>query len=282
MPDKSQKMKEILKTNPLLRSITQPAYRSKVVADYLLPPLKEAGRWLIRSRETTNFTYDLTTKNKRYLAEMLSVVLGEPAEKLEAYMRELEEDSGLRRHVAEVTAASELGFKADQEARFHKRLGWYALVRASKPSVVVETGVDKGLGAVVLCAALLRNRAEGAPGRYFGTDLNPRAGYLLTGQYAEVGRMLYGDSIESLKNMSETIDIFVNDSDHSSEYEGREYEVIRDKLSKNAIIVGDNAHVTDELLRFSRNAGRSFLFWKEEPEGHWYPGGGIGISWLTS
>jgi hypothetical protein len=51
---------------------------------------------------------------------------------------------------------------------------------------------------------------------------------------------------------------------------------IADKLSPQAIILGDNAH--DKLARYSEEQGRSFLFFHEEPSGHWYPGGGIGIS----
>jgi hypothetical protein len=58
----------------------------------------------------------------------------------------------------------------------------------------------------------------------------------------------------------------------------QEYEVIKEKLTKNAIIIGDNAHVTDCLLRFSLKEKREFVFFKEEPEEHWYPGAGMGIS----
>lgn len=149
---------------------------------------------------------------------------------------------------------------------------------STKPSVVVETGVDKGLGSVVLCSALLKNRSEGQPERYIETDLNPKAGYLLKGDYAEVGQIIYGDSITSLRTLDLPFDIFINDSDHSQEYEAQEYETVAGKLSAGAVILGDNSHVTDKLLRLSRATGRHFLFWKEEPENHWYPGGGIGFS----
>lgn len=176
----------ILKTNPLLRAIALPIYRARTLSGYLLPSLREGVRWLRKSRETTNFTYDLTAKNKEYLSCMMSVVTGIPVEELDGYIREIEEDRKIQVHVATITAASDLSFKADAEARFHKRIGWYALARAIKPKVIVETGVDKGLGSVVLCSALLRNRAEGYPGHYYGTDFNPKAGYLLCGEYAEV------------------------------------------------------------------------------------------------
>ena len=75
------------------------------------------------------------------------------------------------------------------------------------------------------------------------------------------------------------VDLFINDSDHSADYERREYCVMADKLSGDAIVLGDNAHVTDNLALFARDSGRQFLFFKEVPKNHWYPGGGIGIAY---
>jgi hypothetical protein len=124
----------------------------------------------------------------------------------------------------------------------------------------------------------LRNFAEGAPGKYYGTDINPKAGWLLGGKYAAVGKILYGDSITSLKSLNETVDLFINDSDHSADYEASEYRIMAPKLSPDALILSDNAHVTDRLAVFSRETGRHFLMFSEEPKNHWYPGAGIGMS----
>jgi predicted O-methyltransferase YrrM len=159
-------------------------------------------------------------------------------------------------------------------------LGWYAFARILKPKIVVETGVDKGLGSVVLCAALLKNKEEGFPGKYYGTDINPNAGYLLNGKYKEVGEIKYGDSIETLKSFKKSIDLFINDSDHSIEYEYREYLTIKDKINDRTVILGDNSHCSDKLVLFSNETKRNFLFFSEEPLNHWYPGGGIGISFV--
>ena len=156
-------------------------------------------------------------------------------------------------------------------------MGWYAFARILKPRVIVETGVDKGHGSVVLCAALIRNEREGFPGQYYGTDINPRAGYLLIAPYRRVGKVLYGDSLQSLSKINE-IDVFINDSDHSADYERREYEAILPRLRPGGIILGDNSHVTSILAKFSEEHGRQFLFFQEQPENHWYPGAGIGIS----
>ena len=115
-------------------------------------------------------------------------------------------------------------------------------------------------------------------GRRFGTDINRSAGQLFSGPYKKVGKILYGDSLQTLSEFKKQIDLFINDSDHSSEYEHREYLQIQKNLGPRSIILGDNAHVSDSLIRFSRENSRKFYFFKEEPSDHWYPGAGIGVS----
>jgi predicted O-methyltransferase YrrM len=222
--------------------------------------------------ERDNFTYELTDRCLCYLVETLSCALKKPGEEIEAYIREVTENPDLNALALSMTPNVKL------KCPFGRRLGWYAVARVTKPQVTVETGVDRGHGSLILCAALLRNAAEGSPGRYFGTDTNPEAGELLVGEYATLGRILYGDSLESLKAMTGPIDLFINDSDHSADYEYREYETVAGKLSPRAIVLGDNAHCTDKLARFSRERGRHFLFAPEEPKDHWYIGAGLGIS----
>ena len=77
------------------------------------------------------------------------------------------------------------------------------------------------------------------------------------------------------------MDLFINDSDHDVDYEYNEYMTIRNKLSPQAIILGDNSHVSNSLVKFSNENGCSFLFFQEKPDKHWYPGAGIGISYVN-
>lgn len=268
-----------------LRDHAQSLYRPAMVPVRLAAALRHtcagiahAFRWSLWSREDTNFTYELTPANLNVLAQFLAIITGFEPGLCRARIDEVAADAALRDHVIRVTAESRFRGHSDLEPHFARRLGWYALIRLVRPRVVVETGVDKGLGSVLLCAALLRNREDGYPGQYYGTDINPQAGWLLGGQYSEVGIILYGDSIESLKALQEPVDVFINDSDHSTEYEAKEYEVIASKLSPGAIVLGDNSHVSDALERFSHARGRSFLFFHEQPQDHWYRGGGIGFS----
>jgi predicted O-methyltransferase YrrM len=270
--------KQAIVRTPVVGPVALFAARARYALSYYYKPLSNLVRWLFRSNETTNLTYDLDRDNKHYLASMIAHVLDCDYAVVEQYIDEIENDADLKRHIMSSTAASPLAIVADREVRFGRRVGWYAFVRALKPQVVVETGVDKGLGACVLTAALMKNHQEGHDGRYVGTDINPQAGYLLAGKYADFGRVVYGDSLHTLEQFDQTIDLFINDSDHSADYEAAEYEAIANKLSEGAVILGDNSHVTDKLLAFSLKHRRQFLFFGERPSGHWYPGGGIGIS----
>lgn len=248
---------------------------------YYAPQLKHTIVWAATSREFANFTYDITEENREYMAHTISAVTGASYSRVIGYFCEIQEDEGLKRHVAEGIQRSRMRHSADPRCELGRRVGWYAFVRILKPQVVVETGVDKGLGALTLCAALMRNAGEGYPGRYLGTDINPDAGFLLTKPYSDFGEILIGDSIKSLQSIP-AIDVFVNDSDHSADYERREYETIASKLTSNGLILGDNSHCTDVLARFSQEHGRQFIFFREQPKDHWYPGAGIGISFVDN
>lgn len=265
-------------TQQVLRWLVLPM-RLRIALSYYWRHLVNIGRWLFASREHTNFTYHLSDLNRRYLARFLGEVCGETPEVMAGYLREVLDDEKLREHIARLSRASARNYLADDEPRYARRIGWYAIVRAIKPAVVVETGVDKGLGSCLLAAALKRNSGEGHSGYFYGTDINPKAGYLLQAPYNQFGKVLYGDSIDSLKALDEEIDLFINDSDHSTDYEMREYETVAAKLSPNAIIVGDNSHFSDKLINFAERTNRDFLFFQEQPENHWYPGGGIGIAY---
>ncbi|MCB2212058.1 class I SAM-dependent methyltransferase [bacterium] len=251
---------------------------SRLFRVHILPRIHRLVNFEFTSRETTNFTYPLTEYSRLQIAHGLAVALNRNPDHVLKFLEEPLADEDIHQHVITISRNSPFAHKTDERCDFGRRLGWYAVVRLLKPRVVVETGIDKGLGAVLLASALLRNKEEGYEGRYFGTDINPKAGYLFTGKYASAGEILYGDSIESLKQFDQPIDVFINDSDHSHEYEYREYQTVKATLSARAIILGDNAHASASLLQFSRETGRNFLFLREIPEDHWYPGAGIGVS----
>ena len=254
--------------------------RLMILWSYYGKSLRLAGRWIFEKTETDNFYYNLTEKNLRDLVSTLSIVIAPQnpggEQELLRYARELLQDNKVATLIRDTFVNSST--LRDSEVGFGRRIGWYAAIRYLKPKIVVETGVSHGVGALVICSAIARNKSEGFAGNYFGTDIDKNAGQLLPTEYLEFAKILLGDSIESLKSLNVSIDIFINDSDHSPCYERNEYEVILNSLSEKALIMGDNSHVTDELHNFSIVNGRKYLYFQEKPSNHWYPGGGIGFS----
>ena len=253
------------------------AFRARIAGRHVAKEARRAFSWWRHSREVTNFTYDLTPRNLLHLAAFLAQASGAEVARVQALMRELDLDEALRAHIRRATLASPDLHHADASPRYGRRIGWYVLARLLRPRFVVETGVDKGLGACVLAAALLRNAAEGAPGRYLGIDRNPQAGWLFAGPWSSVGRVVHGDSLEELARL-ECIDFLLHDSDHAPDYEAREYEVALPRLSDGGIVLSDNAHASDALWGFASRTKRRYLYFAEEPRAHWYRGGGIGLA----
>lgn len=269
-------MKRLIKKIRILRRI----YDAYVATKYFNKKYLKIFKWAIKSNENTNYTYKLSKKNQLELIKTFEIIFKNSTfEQIKFYLQELENDKEIRDHIRDSIYESNLKEYADSIIEFSRRLGWYICVRILKPRVIVETGVDKGLGSVVLIRALMKNKKEGFSGYYYGTDINPKAGYLLNGDYKKFGQILFGDSIKSLDSFEKKIDLFINDSDHSAEYEYMEYMAIKDKLSNNAIILGDNSHSTDKLVQFSIENNRNYILFREEPNDHWYPGAGIGISY---
>ena len=248
--------------------------RIKTVGRYDASVFGSSLRWLATSREHTNFTYDLAERNIDHLAWYVADIANIDRETAGGYIAEIQADTKLRDAIAGQLRESDRRGLTDAAPRFGRRVGWYALVRALKPAVVVETGTDKGLGTLVLAAAVKRNGA----GRVITVDINPAAGSLLCAPYTDHIEVRIGDSLKVLADLETRVDVFLHDSDHSPEHEAAELLAIEPNLAPHALVLSDNAHVTDELSRWSAPRERRFLYFGEQPEKHWYPGSGIGAS----
>jgi len=236
----------------------------------------------MESREVTNFTYDLEQRNVRYLYALISEVTGRPYSEIEIFAFEAINNETLRSHLRVMHQDPLRRQFADERLKWGRQLAYYILVRAMKPKVVVETGVDKGLGAIAIAAAIQRNQRDGFVGRYYGTDINPDAGYLLSGEYAAFGEILVGDSAGILASFQSPIDFFVFDSERTPQYEALEYQKVREKLTDEAVLLTTFAHGSSALLDFALESGRHYLSFRERPKSHFYSGSEIGFAFAKS
>ena len=177
---------------------------------YLTPRILEYARWLEYSDEHSNFTYSL--KNLHHLIGWIAVVSRRGIGDAEKVVDEILADEWLVDYLADLE--SNLGFLhaawRTRELRamlFGRRIGWYALIRLKRPNFIVETGVDRGLGSAIICRAIMRNAEDGHTGSYLGTDINRDAGVLFSEPLNNLGRIAYGDSVETLRTLSKPIGI---------------------------------------------------------------------------
>jgi predicted O-methyltransferase YrrM len=200
-----------------------------------------------------------------------------PIEQASSYIDELRTDKAIVAHYQSARARSRI--KADPLPLWGRRLGWYALTRALKPRLIVETGVHFGLGALAFTSALMRNSAEGHPGRYIGLEILPQFGWLLAGPYAEFGEVRHGKSLDLLVGIDGGVDLFVHDSDHSIDHEMSELRLIEPRLSSTGVLLSDNSHTSPALYNFALETGRRFLHFQEISVLHFYAGAGFGAAW---
>ena len=131
-------------------------------------------RWVFTSKEHYNHTYHLTELNLQYLASYIAVISGHKVGEIQSYIRELEKDEALRALLRERTLASPDRHNSDVEPRYGRRLGWYALVRATTGSMKRNAGVFSSI--FCFCSTSTRNSrvapsycvvtcSSGVPGR---------------------------------------------------------------------------------------------------------------------
>jgi hypothetical protein len=255
------------------------AYKAYIVTQhYPQPALRRpmaALKFILTDREIANFTYEIGNYDE--LHRFIARNLGCPEETVRRYSLELREDADLTRRLGERLAP-----RKDRKAvpLYGRRVGWYCAVRVKKPSLVVETGVSDGLGSAVLLRALERNRAEGQAGRLIGIDIDPTAGWLLDNALTQHYQLVIEDSQRALPRVlaGQRLELFIHDSNHHYAHERAEYALIKPFLTPDAVILSDNAHAVPALEDFSKEEGRPYDFFHEEPVGHFYPGAGIGLS----
>ena len=247
-----------------------------VALSYVTQPALNCAKWLVQSRESTNFTYDVTPQCRDHLIWWVCAVTSKEYVEIEAYFREIETDAELAKHIATTTSNTPaLRSVYDGKPRFGRRVAWYALVRALRPQHVVETGTDVGLGSLVLATALLKNGS----GKLTTIDVTDYSGDLIGGTYATVITQAKGDSIAVLGELNLTINIFIHDSLHTYEHEYRELQAVEGNLATDGVLLSDNAHSTNACSNYAQATNRRFLYVDENPADHWYPGAGIGAAW---
>jgi predicted O-methyltransferase YrrM len=236
---------------------------------------RDAGWYVLHSRELTNFTYELS--NERELAALVAGALGADEEQAAGYLLELREDTELIERLEQGLRSDP---RRDGSARLGKRRALYAAVCMARPRVVVETGLYDGLATAVLLRALERNEAEGDPGRLLGFDLEEESAWLV---WDELGRGRFerhvGDAVALIPGALDgrRIDFLVHDTDKVAESERAELELAIEHGSERLLLYTDDDSVTGTLRAICAERGGQGRFVWEQPDRHFWRGNLLGL-----
>lgn len=122
------RVKRFLVQTPVGGVLLMP-FRFATAVGHYAPKFKYILGWTFASRETTNFTYEITAKNQEYLAHIISVVTGVSYAMVAGYLREVQEDENIKRHVIGRARKGPKRRVSDETCAFGRRVGWYAFVR---------------------------------------------------------------------------------------------------------------------------------------------------------
>jgi len=262
-----------------LYGISRFADRSLHAARLIGRYLALIGRWLVKERERTNFTYPVSAATNASLSGLVAACTDVDQQQVDELFRELFDDHQFWSAVQECGDACSLAVTSGQVSlpqRIGRRVAWYAIARILKPQLVVETGTDRGLGTAILARALERNGS----GLVVTVDIESfERGVLVPETLRHVVKFETDHSHSVIPSLP-IVDMFIHDSDHSYEFEYREFELALAQLSPGGILLTDNAEMTDALVDISRANNRRFLSVLEHPEEHWHRGGGLGVSWV--
>lgn len=226
-------------------------------------------RWLgyvLVDPEVDSFTYPI--RNQRALAQTLSHVLKRPSAEIAEFLAETRSDEILLESLRQPIRHLAWAKRMPKPKAYHQAC--WAIVRANRPSCVVETGVLDGMASTVILAALARNSLDGASGQLLSFDTMPGAGAMVPASLRENWLLIHGDAVELLDQVigHRQIGLFACDSSPSAPHITAELEAVLRHRAEGIVAMTAWGWLADEL---KWPTARLEIF-DEQPVRHFYGG----------
>jgi predicted O-methyltransferase YrrM len=211
---------------------------------------------------------------------LLEFATGQPRDVLGGYIREIEDDeaflqpfrAALARATTYTPRAGDFMMTGESGSVLFNEVALYALVRARRPLVVVETGGTPGKSSAFILQAMMRN----GTGHLFTVDLPPpesATSRIPRERYHDVrpagtgsnwvvpaplrGRqtLRIGPSHQVLPPLLaslDAVDLFLHDSDHSYAHMYWEFETAWPRVGPTGLLVSDDVLANDAFADFCR------------------------------
>ena len=225
---------------------------------------------------------EISRINNEYSISAVEKWLGLIPGDLNFYYEELRDDHEFLKDLSDLIATHK-NYKLDVAGLFNKvpisnvdwfgfqRILLYCLVRIFKPEIVVETGVYYGGNTSFILAGLKKNNK----GKLIAIDfpqskmdeisLNSRhpwvgnselysetysPGFIIPESVSGRLEMIISDSLSALPLISEEIDLFIHDSEHTFKHVISEINSVWNKLSDKGILIVDDIDWSNGFFKF--------------------------------
>jgi hypothetical protein len=265
-------VKSFFLTTPLGRiALILPRTVHALISAGVMKKAAAAVRWGLRCRDPGVRAYRTDKLNQYELCSVISFVSRRPLIEVLSYNREIQSDELLEKHIRNAVSQTPEKWSHDAEYQLGRRLAYYLLVRSLRPKFVVEAGVDRGLGALVISRALERNAAEGAGGDYLGIEADGGKEPFLYSRYpGKIGNVMRGDSATEIAKLKKKIDLFIHETCTEPKHVKEQIGAVRHALAGDGVIAVP--WLLDDFIDFAMEDGRRFLTHKDQPLEHWYEG----------
>jgi hypothetical protein len=238
-------------------------------------PLTNHLRYILFDPEVESYTYRVA--NIDGMLTTIAEATRTPVEDLRRYVVEADTDPELRDNLAH-----RLRWRFDVKHRpeLANRLGWYVLVRALRPRVVVETGIYHGFGSLTLLRALERNAADGTPGELMSFDTSQSAGSFVDRRRYPGWRHVVGLTTEVLQSTlaGRSVGALFQDSDHSAPVQELEFGTALATPEPTLLLVDASGGQSPVLEQISHARGGDYRRVRLGASDHWYQRGELTFS----
>lgn len=250
--------------------------KRRILRRYGVSPRTRPGmyfRYLLWDPEVESYSYEIANDDE--LCAFAEANFGVTAEQARAFLAEARADPELTTRLSERTRWR---FDAKTKLPVGNRLLWYVAARATKPSLIVETGIYEGLGSLVLLRALARNAQEGADGRLVSIDVDPLCGFLVRDDPALSARWtkVIGMTSELLPEVvaGEPIGLLLQDTPHTEANQRHEFGVALRQAADPLVLIEGSGGYCPTMRELADQLGVELLHFREVAKDHfWTPPG---------
>lgn len=250
--------------------------KRRILQRYDVSPRRQPAmyfRYLLWDPEVESYSYEIANDDE--LCAFAEANFGVTAAQARAFLDEARADPELTTRLSERTRWR---FDAKTKLPVGNRLLWYVAARATKPSLIVETGIYEGLGSLVLLRALARNAEEGADGRLVSLDVDPLCGFLVRDDAVLTDRWtkVIGMTSDLLPEVvaGEPIGMLLQDTPHTEENQRHEFGVALRQAADPLVLIEGSGGYCPTMGQLAEQLGIELLHFREVAKDHfWTPPG---------